>query len=94
MEDAEGVARNKILVGCLSEMEINLVTSQPLLQGMVAQIPLSKIAVPDVFNLASRHLQLIRSVPSRSLLTTLVGMKQRNHVSANLEVIKKAPLTR
>ena len=31
MEDSEGVPRNKILVGCLSEMELNLVTSQPLL---------------------------------------------------------------
>lgn len=31
MEDSEGVARNKILVGCLSDMELNLVTSQPLL---------------------------------------------------------------
>ena len=75
-------------------MEINLVTSQPLLQGLTAKIPLSKFAVPNVYNLASRHLQLIRSIPSKSLLTTLVGMKQRDHVSANLEVIKKQPLTR
>ena len=27
MEDREGVARNKILVGCLSELDLNLVTS-------------------------------------------------------------------
>ncbi len=30
-EDKEGVKRNKILVGVLSDLEINLVTTQPLL---------------------------------------------------------------
>jgi hypothetical protein len=30
-EDKEGVQRNKILVGALSDLEINLVTTQPLL---------------------------------------------------------------
>ena len=31
MADKEGVERNKLLVACCSEMEINLVSSQPLL---------------------------------------------------------------
>ncbi len=61
---------------------------------MAANIPLSKLAVPDVFNLASRHIQFIRSIPSKSLLTTVVGMKQPDHIRANLEVIKKAPMSR
>lgn len=61
---------------------------------MTANIPLSKIAVPKVYNLASRHLQLIRSIPSKSMLSTLVGMKQPSHVRANLEVVKKPQMTR
>jgi|LakMenEpi03Aug12_release.lakeMendotaPanAssembly.Ray.scaffolds.fasta_scaffold6647184_1 hypothetical protein len=44
------------MLGVLSDLEINLVTSQPLLQGMAAKIPLSKLAVPEMYHLASRHL--------------------------------------
>ena len=43
----------------------------------------------DVFNIPARHLQLMRSMPSPALKSTLVGMKQYVNVRANLEVIKK-----
>lgn len=86
--------RNKILLACLTDMKINLVTSQPLVQGLASQIPLSKIAIPEVFNLSSRHLQLIRSIPAKCLLTSVVGMKHPEHVHSNLEVIKKPPMAR
>jgi hypothetical protein len=55
-EDEEGVKRNKILLACLTDLKLNLVTSQPLVQGLAAELPLSKIAVPEMFNLCSRHL--------------------------------------
>ena len=64
------------------------------MQGMVARIPLSRVAVPDIYNLSARHLQLIRSVPSQSVVSTLVGMKEPSNVRANLEVIKKPLMTR
>jgi hypothetical protein len=51
----DGVQRPKILVGALTDLQINLVTSQPLLQGMCANIPLSKVAV-EMYNLSARHL--------------------------------------
>ena len=60
---------------------------------MVARTPLSRIAVPDVYNVPARHLQLIRSIPAKSVLGTVVGMKNPEHVKANLEVVKKAPMT-
>ena len=93
-EDSKGVVSNKQLVQSATEQKINVVFSQPLMQGMISQIPISRVAVPEVYNLTARHLQLIRSVPAKAVLSTLVGMKQPNHVKANLEVIKKPPLTR
>lgn len=64
------------------------------MQGMAANVPISRVAVPDVYNIAARHLQLIRSVPSQSVLSTLVGMKEPSNIRANLEVIKKPLMTR
>ena len=61
---------------------------------MTASVPISKYAVPDVFNIPARHLQLVRSVPSKSVLGTVVGMKQQAHVKANIEIVKKAPMTK
>ena len=45
------VERPKILIGCCTDFQINVVGAQPLLQGLVANLPLSKIAVPDIHNL-------------------------------------------
>jgi len=61
---------------------------------MAANVPLSRIAVPEVFNVSARHLQVMRSIPAQSVLGVVVGMKRPEHVKANLEVIKKAPMTR
>ena len=93
-EDSKGVVTNKQLVTSATDQKINVVLSQPLMQGMTSNIPISRVAVPEVYNLSARHLQLIRSVPAQSVLSTLVGMKQPNHVKANLEVIKRPPMTR
>jgi hypothetical protein len=60
---------------------------------MAANIPLSRRNI-TVFNIPARHLQLIRSIPSKALKSTLVGMKQLENVRTNLEVIKKPLLTR
>jgi aryl-alcohol dehydrogenase-like predicted oxidoreductase len=61
---------------------------------MATQIPLSRHAIDDVYNISARHLQLIRSIPTRSLVSAVVGMKKMDHVRQNLEVIKKPLLTR
>lgn len=94
IEDKEGVTRSKQLVSCATEEKINIVFSQALMQGMAANIPLSRVAVPNVYNLAARHLQLIRSVPAKSVVSTLVGMKDPTNIRANLEVIKKSLMSR
>ena len=94
MEDAKGVTKNRLLVSSCTEQELNLVLSQPLAQGMAANVPLSRIAVPEVFNIPSRHLQVMRSIPAQSVLGCVVGMKRPEHVKSNMEVVKKAPMTR
>ena len=94
VEDADGVGKNKILAAACSDLELNLMLSQPLLQGMVANTPLSRIAVPEITNFTARHLQLMRSIPSKSIMSVVVGMKHPKHVKANLEVISKAPMNR
>ncbi len=62
-------------------------------QGMAANVPLSRKNI-TVFNIPARHLQLMRSIPTKALKSTLVGMKQMENVRGNLEVIKKPLLTR
>ena len=61
---------------------------------MASSIPLSRLAVPKVYNLCARHLQMLRSIPSKSVLSTVVGMKEPDHVRQNLEVIKKPLMTK
>lgn len=94
IEDSNAVSKNKALVQACAELELNLVTSQPLVQGLAATIPLSRVAVPGIYNLTARHLQMLRSIPSKSVLSTVVGMKEPDHVRQNLEVIKRPLLTR
>ena len=94
VEDKDKVSKNKALVQCCADLGLNFITSQPLVQGMATNIPLSRIAVPEVYNLSARHLQIMRSIPSKSVLSTVVGMKEQDHVRQNLEVIKKPLLTK
>ena len=64
------------------------------MQGMATNIPLSRESIHSVYNEGARHLQFIRSIPIKSMLSTVVGMKNMEHVRANLEVIQKPMLTR
>ena len=63
------------------------------MQGYAANIPLSRNH-NAVFNIPARHLQMMRSIPSKALKSTLVGMKEVEHVRGNLEVIKKPLMSR
>lgn len=71
--------------------KLNLISSAPLLQGSILNVPLeNKIGLR--YN-ASKHLQLIRSIPAECLKSTLCGMKSQIHVKNNLEVLKVPRLT-
>lgn len=93
-EGADGVERQMMAVAACAEMGLNVISSQALMQGMAANIPLSREALNGVYNMGARHLQLLRSIPIKSLKSTLVGMKSVEHVRGNLEVIQKQLLSR
>eukprot|EP00347_Sterkiella_histriomuscorum_P019348 403341986 len=87
------VQRQKILLQVCNDLQLNVISSQTLLQGYCARIPLSR-SHNSVFNIPARHLQMIRSIPSKALKSSLVGMKEVEHVRGNLEVIKKPLMKR
>lgn len=89
-EKGNVIKAQKILVAACNLLEINLITSQPLFQGKLVELPLPNKM--GVFNQGSRHLQFIRSIPSRCVQSTLVGMKDSRHVNYNLEVVRKEPM--
>lgn len=92
VQDGNTVTSKEMLVSVCNVLKMNLISSQPLFQGKLAQLNLpNKIGV---FNTASRHLQLIRSIPTKWLVSTLVGMKDPRNVKYNLEVVKKPPMSR
>ncbi|CDW83369.1 UNKNOWN [Stylonychia lemnae] len=91
--DDKQVTKNKILLGLCNDLQLNVISSQPLLQGYLAQIPLSR-AHNNVFNIPARHLQFVRSIPSKALKSSIVGMKRNEHVRGNLEVVRKALMKR
>jgi len=57
------VATKQILVAVCNILKMNLISSQPLFQGKLANLNLPNQM--NVFNTASRHLQLVRSIPTR-----------------------------
>lgn len=80
------------LTAVCSELKVNLISSSPLLQGYLINLPLENSLFNVKYN-SAKHLQLIRSIPAESLKSTLVGMKQQANLKQNLEVIGKPPLT-
>ena len=68
------------------QLSINVVSNSPLLGGTLINIPMPASLLKCNSN-AAKHLQLIRSIPSKALVSTLVGQKTNRHVRKNLEVI-------
>jgi hypothetical protein len=87
----KGVTPVTLTAAC-SALKINLISSSPLMQGYLLNLPLEN----NVFNVkhnSAKHLQLIRSIPAESLKSTLVGMKSLTNIKRNLELISKSPLS-
>ncbi len=87
---------DKVNVGTLTAvanlLKINLISTSPLFQGHICKIPLEN----HLFNVklnASKHIQLIRSIPANCLISTVIGMKQIKNVRENLELLGVPPLS-
>lgn len=65
---------------------INIVSNSPLLSGTLINIPMPA-SLLKCNNNGAKHLQLIRSIPSKALVCTLIGHKLNRHVRKNLEVL-------
>ena len=73
---------------------MNLIASKPLLEGRVAQIDIPSISEPTT-DIVAKHLQLVRSLPPRCIISTMCGMKQLSNVKTNYsQVLSQEPLDR
>ena len=90
--EANGIKENKILVAVCNLLKMNLIASKPLLEGRVFDVEIPQIS--NIKDPVAKHLQLVRSMPVRCLISTLVGMKKIENLKKNFEVIKTEPLTK
>ena len=74
-----------IFLNVAKELGINVIVSSPLLQGKIIDLKLSK-TMTGIDLQACKHLQLIRSIPSQSIKSVLVGMKNPRNVMQNLQL--------
>ncbi|EAR85009.1 aldo/keto reductase family oxidoreductase (macronuclear) [Tetrahymena thermophila SB210] len=85
-ENEKGEVQEQFLLKVARELQVNIITSSPLMQGAMINCPLPK----DVFqcvNQGAKHLQFVRSIPSPAIISTLIGQKSNRNVKKNLEVI-------
>ena len=80
---ADKYIEEKSFLDIAEELKINVISSSPLLSGSLINIPMPADLLKCNSN-GAKHLQLIRSIPSRSLVCTLVGHKLNRHVRKNL----------
>ncbi len=56
-----------------------------MLEGRVKEVEIPQIK--NIKDPVSKHLQLVRSMPIRCLISTLVGMKKIENLKKNFDVI-------
>ncbi len=71
---------------------MNVIASKPLAEGRVREVDIPNIK--NINDIVAKHLQLIRSLPPRCLISTMCGMKSLQNVKTNYkEVLTREPLT-
>lgn len=88
---AEQYIGGQSFLNVAEELKLNVVSNSPLLSGSLINIPLPSNLL-KCNNNGAKHLQLIRSIPSKALVCTLIGQKLNRHVKKNLEVLSVPPL--
>lgn len=77
--------QNKALVQVCNLLKMNLMASKPILEGKVKDTKIDDITnIPDT---VAKHLQLVRSMPPRCVISTLCGMKKVSNLNSNFNVI-------
>ena len=83
-----------MLVVVCNLLKMNLIASKSIMEGQLAHLKIDEAKVPGVNDNVARHLQITRSMPVRSLISTLVGMKSPENIKKNMQAIKKGPLSK
>ena len=73
----------KILVAICNILKMNVIASKPIVEGRVRDIDIPSIDI--VTDPVAKHLQLIRSLPPRCLISTMCGMKSLSNVKTNYQ---------
>ena len=73
----------KILVMICNILKMNVIASKPIVEGRVRDIDIPSIDI--VTDPVAKHLQLIRSLPPRCLISTMCGMKTLSNVKTNYQ---------
>lgn len=66
----------------------------PLFQGRVANLPFSSPKMNYLQSNAAKHLQFIRSIDSKALLTTVVGTNNVHHLREDMQVVSQPRVTK
>ena len=81
----------KPMVSVANLLKMNVIASKPLAEGRVRDVDIPNIK--NINDIVAKHLQLIRSLPPRCLISTMCGMKSLAHVKTNFkEVLLNEPL--
>jgi len=82
----------KPLINICNVLKMNVIASKPLAEGRVREVDIPNIK--NINDIVAKHLQLIRSLPPRCLISTMCGMKSLQNVKTNYkEVLTREPLT-
>lgn len=84
--------KEEILLNVAKDYKIDVISSSPLMQGKIIDLRIPK-SLAGIDLQACKHLQIVRSIPSSALKSTLVGMKDPRNVSQNLQLTKVESLT-
>jgi len=89
---AQSELSSKVLVAVCNLLKMNLMVSKPILEGAVKEIKIDSIT--NINDPVAKHLQLVRSMPPRCIISTMCGMKSVTNVNSNFNVIQREPLNR
>lgn len=78
----EAEQQRKILVAVCNTLKMNVFVTKPLLEGRVLEVDMPK-TVGSASDPVAKHLQLVRSLPPRCIISTMCGMKTLPNVKTN-----------
>ena len=73
------------MVAVCNLLEMNMICSKPILEGATKETKMPNIT--NIEDTVAKHLQFVRSLPPRCIISTMCGMKSTENLNKNFEVI-------